>query len=49
MKAARNGHLEALCYLVEQGSDKDKTTNNGWTALMTAAHHGHFGVVEFLL
>jgi ankyrin repeat protein len=35
--------------LVEQGADKDKANNNGWSALHVAIHFGRTAVSAYLL
>ena len=47
-KAASNGHLPIVQYLVEQGADKEKTYGSN-TPLMNASWYGHLDVVRYLL
>ena len=49
MKAAGQGHLEVVRFLVEQGADPNILNTQGQSALMFAAAGGHFAVVIFLL
>ena len=49
VQAAQKGHLEMVQYLVEMGVDKDKATDDGWTALHCAAQKGHLAVVQYLV
>ena len=41
MIAANNGHLEVVCYLLEQGADRDKACIMGYTTLHDAVRKGH--------
>ncbi len=49
MKAAKNGHLEVLQYLVAKGADFHKATSGGENPLTIAAEHNHANIVTFLL
>ena len=49
MKAAGQGHIEVVRFLVEQGADPNIRNTQGQSALMFAAAGGHFAVVIFLL
>ena len=49
MKAAGQGHIEVVRFLVEQGADPNILNTQGQSALMFAAAGGHFAVVIFLL
>ena len=49
MKAAGQGHIEVVRFLVEQGADPNIRNTQGESALMFAAAGGHFAVVIFLL
>ena len=49
MKAAGQGHIEVVRFLVEQGADPNILNTQGQNALMFAAAGGHFAVVIFLL
>ena len=49
MKAAGQGHIEVVRFLVEQGADPNIRNTQGESALMFAAAGGHFEVVIFLL
>jgi ankyrin repeat protein len=46
--AARLGHLEIVERLVSD-IDIEETDNDGWTALLNAAHQGHAKVARILL
>ncbi|MDZ4098802.1 MAG: ankyrin repeat domain-containing protein, partial [Methylophilaceae bacterium] len=53
-RAAGNGHLDAVAYLLEQGATNENTPGNNAalrqkTALMWAAGNGHSAVVHWLL
>ena len=47
--AAANGHLDVVRFLVEQGTDMEKSDKNGWTPLLTATCGDHIEVVRYLL
>eukprot|EP00249_Psilotum_nudum_P004102 c17641_g1_i1 orf=225-695(+) len=48
--AARNGHLEACCLLLQHGAKVDKRTRAGKaTSLHRAAYAGHQDIVKLLL
>ncbi len=47
--APRNGHLDTVMYLVEQGAKVNLKVLSGATALYWAAYYGHFDVVSFLI
>ena len=49
MKAAGQGHIEVVRFLVEQGADPNIFNTQRQNALMFAAAGGHFSVVIFLL
>ena len=49
MKAAGQGHIEVVRFLVEQGADLDVRNRQGQNALMFAAAGGHLTVVVFLI
>ena len=46
---ARNGDLELVYSLVEDGADIHQRDEDGWTALMKAAVSGHLAVMRFLV
>ena len=46
--AAKEGNLDILLQLLDQGADVNKQVNNT-TALIAAAEKGHQGVVSLLL
>ena len=46
---AMNGFLAEMQWLSEQGADKEKANNGGYTALILATHYGRLTVVEWLL
>uniref|UniRef100_A0A0N5AP23 ANK_REP_REGION domain-containing protein n=1 Tax=Syphacia muris TaxID=451379 RepID=A0A0N5AP23_9BILA len=48
MVSARTGQLDILNHLLPD-SDLDDTDNDGWTALLDAAHEGHGEIVSALL
>ena len=47
-RAAKNGHLRVLEFLLENGVDVDHETNQG-TALSIAAQYGHLKTCEYLI
>ena len=47
--AAWGGHLDVLCYLIEQGVDENTKNNKGWYPIMQAACQGHLHIVSFLV
>ena len=47
--AAKNGILERVRMIVEQGADKGQSDVNGCTPLYLASLYGHFDVVEYLV
>ena len=49
MKAAGQGHIEVVRFLVGQGADLNIRNNQGQNALMFAAAGGHLAVVLFLI
>ncbi len=49
MKAAGQGHIEVVRFLVEQGADLNIRNRQDQNALMFAAAGGHLAVVTFLL
>ena len=49
MKAAGQGHIEVVRFLVEQGADLNIRNSQGQNALMFAAAGGHLAMVIFLL
>ena len=42
-------HLELTRYLLEQGADRDKAENSGWTSLHWAAHIGDLDIAKLLM
>ena len=48
-QASRNGHLNVVQYLVEQGASLDKTNRSGVTPLYGAAFSGHLEITRYLL
>ena len=48
-RAAHNGHLHTVQFLVEQGADVDALDIGDNTALHWAAMRGHVEIVNFLL
>ncbi len=49
MKAALNGHLEAVKKLVEKGAEIDLMDKGGYTAMMLAASNNFHDIVDYLL
>ena len=47
--AAGHGNLGVVCYLVEQGFDKEAKDSIDQTALIRAAYQGHLDVVRYLV
>ena len=47
--AAKNGDLERVKLLLEQGTDKEKGDINGHTPLLWASANGHYEVVQYLV
>ena len=47
--AAEGGHLPLVQCLLEHGTDKDKTTNDGASPLRIVSQEGNFLVVQCLL
>ena len=47
--AAVRGHLEVVRCLLEQGADRDKVGNSGWTPLHYAANYGHLEIAMLLM
>ena len=43
------GHLDIVCFLVEAGADKEKTSDGGSTPLLIAVYEGHLDIVRFLV
>lgn len=48
MRAAHNGHAEALRALLSSAAQVDVAANDGFTALMMAAKNGHLECVQDL-
>lgn len=48
LHAARSGRADLVAVLVENGANKEASNNEGETAFMLAAAHGHTAVVKFL-
>ena len=49
LRAAHNGHLATVMYLVEQGADLNTLDMGDNTALHWAAMRGHVEIVNFLV
>jgi ankyrin repeat protein len=47
--ASWGGHLEVVRYLLEQGANRDKANNYGWTSLHCAALRGHLDTAKLLM
>ena len=43
------GHLEVARYLLEQGANRDKADNRGWTSLHNAACYGQLETAKLLM
>ena len=48
-EAVNANNLEHVRLFVERGSDKDKSSNDGWTPLMLACRHGHLEITQYLV
>jgi len=48
-RAAENGHVGVVEYLLDHGADLSRVDKNGWTALHKSAGNGHTPVVELLV
>lgn len=48
-KAAQNGHLEVIKWLIQRGAAVDAIYGDDWTPLFHAAYYGHLEVVEWLI
>ena len=46
---AASGHLEVARVLLDAGADQNAASQDGLTALIAAARHGHLEVVQLLL
>lgn len=44
--AAKNGYLEVVMYLYDQGSNMNNTNKAGYNSLMLAAANGHLSIVK---
>lgn len=49
LEAAKNGELESLKQMLDQGADMFSVDKYGFTALMKASEQGHLDVVKFLV
>lgn len=49
MCAAFEGHLSIVMLLTHHGAVVNMQNNAGWTAVMWAAHKGHYGIVKYLV
>ena len=49
MNASANGRLEVVRYLLEQGTNRDKASNDGYTSLHYAAQQGHLETTKLLM
>ena len=47
--AARQGDLESARLLLDAGADVNRTTEYGWTPLLTAVHNRYYRLAAFLL
>jgi len=47
--SARNGHLDVVKYLVEQGANLNAQNKAGDTALIESAFNGHLAIVKYLV
>ena len=47
--AAREGELESVKLLVENGADVNQVTEYGWTPLLTATNNRHYGLARYLI
>ncbi len=47
--AARQGDLESARLLLDAGADANRTTEYGWTPLLTAVHNRYYRLAAFLL
>lgn len=47
--SARNGHLDCVTYLVEQGANLNAQNKRGDTALIESAFNGHLAIVKYLV
>lgn len=49
MRAAANGHIEVIEFLLEKRANVNLRDSNNWTALMFACANGHFFIAKQLL
>ena len=49
MNASSYGHFEIARYLLEQGADRDKANDGGYTSLHLAAYYGHLDIARLLM
>jgi len=47
--AAREGDLESARNLLDAGADVNRTTDYGWTPLLTATNNRHYALAEYLI
>src|SRR5262249_38414513 len=47
--AAREGDIESTTYLLDAGADVNRTTEYGWTPLLTATNNRHYQLGAYLL
>jgi uncharacterized protein len=47
--AAREGDLESVRNLLDSGADVNRTTEYGWTPLLTATNNRHYKLAQFLI